>query len=212
MPWRLASSGDAGRYGWPSIAIVPASARSAPASTFISVLLPAPFSPMSAWTCPAWSSKLTPSSATVGAEALLEAVDAEERHHGVTECTMHRMAKRHNAQEAHRDARAHRQAAHVRDHAPSVRLSRWGGQTRRQPSDRWGWRLPVPASAFRCAFCTVHCALGPLMLVNVCRSPPPAPDSTARRAPRLRPPSCRPASGTRAASARTRRRTACRSR
>jgi hypothetical protein len=45
--------------------IVPASGGSAPASTFMSVLLPAPFSPMRAWTCPAWSSKVTPSSAMV---------------------------------------------------------------------------------------------------------------------------------------------------
>ena len=43
----------AARYGAPSSSSVPASGRSAPASTFISVLLPAPFSPSSACTSPA---------------------------------------------------------------------------------------------------------------------------------------------------------------
>src|SRR6478672_2479935 len=45
--------------------IVPASGRMAPLSTFMSVLLPAPFSPTSAWTSPARTLKSTPSSAVV---------------------------------------------------------------------------------------------------------------------------------------------------
>ena len=44
---------------------------SAPASTFIKVLLPAPFSPMSACTWPGSAEKLTPPSATVGPNAFL---------------------------------------------------------------------------------------------------------------------------------------------
>src|ERR1041385_5405095 len=66
IPLSRASSGFDGTYGLPSIVIEPSSGRSEPAITFISVLLPAPFSPMSACTSPSRSSRSTPSSATVG--------------------------------------------------------------------------------------------------------------------------------------------------
>src|SRR5262245_30975935 len=52
MPARSASAGRAGANGAPSSSIVPASGACAPASTFIKVLLPAPFSPTSAWISP----------------------------------------------------------------------------------------------------------------------------------------------------------------
>ena len=51
------------RTSTPSIAMLPASARYAPASTFIKVDLPAPFSPTSACTSPRLTSNETPSSA-----------------------------------------------------------------------------------------------------------------------------------------------------
>ena len=69
-PRWLASCGEAGRYGWPCSTIVPSSGCSAPARMFMSVLLPAPFSPMSAWTSPEFREKPTPSSATVGPKRL----------------------------------------------------------------------------------------------------------------------------------------------
>src|SRR2546430_11486632 len=51
--------------------MVPALGLIRPASTFISVLLPAPFSPISAWTSPFCKRRFTPSSATVGPKRLL---------------------------------------------------------------------------------------------------------------------------------------------
>src|SRR5436309_82444 len=48
----------------------PASGRTAPLSTFISVDLPAPFSPTRAWTSPRRSTRLTPRSACVGPKCL----------------------------------------------------------------------------------------------------------------------------------------------
>src|SRR5262245_30911606 len=63
MPARSASAGPAGANGAPSSSIVPASGACAPASTFIKVLLPAPFSPTSAWISPRPTSRSTPSSA-----------------------------------------------------------------------------------------------------------------------------------------------------
>src|SRR5580765_4716195 len=69
-PRWLASCGEAGWYGSPCSTIVPSSGCSAPARMFMRVLLPAPFSPMSAWTSPAFSEKPTPSSATVGPKRL----------------------------------------------------------------------------------------------------------------------------------------------
>jgi hypothetical protein len=65
MPRRRASCGESGVYGAPPISIVPASGRTTPASTFISVLFPAPFSPSSAWTSPYRTSRSTPPSASV---------------------------------------------------------------------------------------------------------------------------------------------------
>src|SRR5215831_1395318 len=64
-PARRASTGRGGRYGEPSSKSSPESGKVAPARTFISVLLPAPFSPMSACTCPGSAEKLTPPRATV---------------------------------------------------------------------------------------------------------------------------------------------------
>src|SRR5262245_9196213 len=75
-PRRRASSGPRGAYGRPSSAIAPASGRTAPLSTFISVDLPAPFSPTRAWTSPGKSSRSTPRSACVGPKRLSMAVMA----------------------------------------------------------------------------------------------------------------------------------------
>src|SRR5581483_5855675 len=63
IPARRASIGERIRAGAPPIWMTPASGRCAPASTLMSVLLPAPFSPSSASTSPAWSSRFTPASA-----------------------------------------------------------------------------------------------------------------------------------------------------
>src|SRR5262245_40145596 len=54
----------------PRTRISPASARCTPASTWISVDLPAPFSPSSAWISPARTSKSTPSRAWLAPKAL----------------------------------------------------------------------------------------------------------------------------------------------
>src|SRR5262245_1742229 len=56
--------GSRGAYVRPPSSMVPASGTYAPESTFISVLLPAPFSPMSACTSPGLTSRSTPPSAT----------------------------------------------------------------------------------------------------------------------------------------------------
>src|SRR5437867_10089835 len=66
-----ASSGLAGAYARTSTSIMPASGLIRPASTFIKVLLPAPFSPISACTSPFCKRRFTPSSATVGQKRLL---------------------------------------------------------------------------------------------------------------------------------------------
>src|SRR5213080_1883416 len=71
IPLSRASSGLAGAYARPSTSIVPASGLISPASTFINVLLPAPFSPISACTSPFCKRRFTPSSATVGPKRLL---------------------------------------------------------------------------------------------------------------------------------------------
>src|SRR5689334_5556891 len=55
----MASRGERKMTGLPWTRISPSSGRYSPASTFISVLLPAPFSPSSAWTSPGRRSKLT---------------------------------------------------------------------------------------------------------------------------------------------------------
>src|SRR6266571_6562805 len=62
-PRRCASPGSRMAVSLPSRRMLPASGRCAPASTLMSVLLPAPFSPSRARTSPARSSKSTPRSA-----------------------------------------------------------------------------------------------------------------------------------------------------
>src|ERR1700730_7819878 len=56
---------------WPSISIVPESGGCTPKRIFIKVDLPAPFSPIRAWTSPALRSKSTPFSAWTPANALM---------------------------------------------------------------------------------------------------------------------------------------------
>ena len=56
-PRAMASAGDARRVGRPSISISPASGCRWPNAMFISVDLPAPFSPRTTWTSPARTSK-----------------------------------------------------------------------------------------------------------------------------------------------------------
>src|SRR6185295_3585298 len=65
MPQRRACSGSSGMNGWTSSSREPESARYAPLRIFINVLLPAPFSPMSAWTSPGATAKETPFNARV---------------------------------------------------------------------------------------------------------------------------------------------------
>jgi hypothetical protein len=52
MPSASAALREAGWYGWPSSSMVPVVAGSSPQMIFDSVLLPAPFSPVSASTSP----------------------------------------------------------------------------------------------------------------------------------------------------------------
>src|SRR5918992_1647916 len=61
-PAACAACGCANETSSPSIRIVPRSGWCTPASTFISVDLPAPFSPTTAWISPASQSRLTPCS------------------------------------------------------------------------------------------------------------------------------------------------------
>ena len=68
--------------GAPSISIVPASGSTSPASTFTSVLLPAPFSPSSAMTSPGRSSKSTSVERLHDAVALRQAADGQSRRCG----------------------------------------------------------------------------------------------------------------------------------
>src|SRR5918999_2895736 len=71
MPWALDASGEPNDTSRTSSAIVPASGVTEPAMTFISVDLPAPFSPSRAWTSPASTSKSTPVRACTPGYALL---------------------------------------------------------------------------------------------------------------------------------------------
>src|SRR5437660_10713894 len=71
IPLSRASSGLAGAYGRPSTSIGQASDLITPAGTFINVLLPAPFSPISACSSPFCKRRFTPSSATVAPKRLL---------------------------------------------------------------------------------------------------------------------------------------------
>src|SRR5437764_8669592 len=70
MPRRCASRGLSIWTARPSISISPASRDKAPLRIFMSVDLPAPFSPRSTWTSPGWTSRSTPSSATRPGNAL----------------------------------------------------------------------------------------------------------------------------------------------
>src|SRR6478736_7608387 len=70
MPASCASSGVAGAIARPSSMIRPASGDSTPVSSLISVDLPAPFWPISAWISPARSTSPAPSSATVAPKRL----------------------------------------------------------------------------------------------------------------------------------------------
>ena len=65
------SPGSAKRTGWPSMRISPESACSNPNSMFISVVLPAPFSPRRQWTSPSSRVRSTPSFATSGPNDLV---------------------------------------------------------------------------------------------------------------------------------------------
>src|SRR4051812_477994 len=71
MPSRSASAGWRSITGVSPTSRVPASDRSSPKQMFISVVLPAPFSPTSAWISPAFTSKSTPSFATSAPNRLL---------------------------------------------------------------------------------------------------------------------------------------------
>ena len=70
MPAARAARGESSLSGWPSARMSPASAGRKPYTIFISVLLPAPFSPSSASTCPAGMSRSTPSTASTGPKRL----------------------------------------------------------------------------------------------------------------------------------------------
>ncbi len=63
IPAALAACGPDSTRGTPSIASVPLSGCTTPAMILISVLLPAPFSPSTAWIDPARVARSTPSSA-----------------------------------------------------------------------------------------------------------------------------------------------------
>src|ERR1700727_944686 len=71
MPILWASSGWFSITSWPSIVIFPLSARSDPAQMRAKVLLPAPFSPIKAWTSPAANSKRAALKAAMPPKCLL---------------------------------------------------------------------------------------------------------------------------------------------
>ena len=75
MPRLWAMAGEVIRTSLPSRNICPESGRRMPSMIFISVDLPAPFSPASAWISPRRSSKLTFRSAWIGSERLAQAGD-----------------------------------------------------------------------------------------------------------------------------------------
>ena len=80
MPARSASRTVARRTGVPSIRISPSSAGWTPERIFISVDLPAPFSPMRAWTSPARRSNDDAVERGDAGEALADGDGAEQRH------------------------------------------------------------------------------------------------------------------------------------
>ena len=79
MPSRFASRTPESTTGLPSSWISPSSGRYAPPRIFISVLLPAPFSPMSASTSPAESVSETSSKRDHAGEALGDARHSKQR-------------------------------------------------------------------------------------------------------------------------------------
>src|SRR6185436_15317728 len=71
IPRAMASLGSAICTGCPSSRISPSSGRDSPKRMFISVVLPAPFSPRSAWISPALTSRLIPLLATTPGKRLV---------------------------------------------------------------------------------------------------------------------------------------------
>jgi hypothetical protein len=71
MPAAMASAGDRATSGRSSSRISPASGRCSPKRMFMSVVLPAPFSPSSAWTSPLFTVRSTPSTATTPGHPLV---------------------------------------------------------------------------------------------------------------------------------------------
>src|SRR2546425_10970848 len=82
MPSDRDSAGSIRVTAWPAIASVPASGVSAPVMTLISVDLPAPFSPTSAWTSPAASVKVTRVSARTPANDFVMESASRRRDNG----------------------------------------------------------------------------------------------------------------------------------
>ena len=93
----------------------------------ISVDLPAPLSPSSASTSPAWTSRSTPSSASDRAEALRRTPHREDRRVGSRSCV-----PRTRAAHAERGSRAHREGRPPRRRARSRGRSRSAGRRRRR--------------------------------------------------------------------------------
>ena len=69
-PWRMASAGERKDTALPSRSISPLSAGWKPDSIFMSVLLPAPFSPRTPWMVPAGTERVIPSLALTGPKCL----------------------------------------------------------------------------------------------------------------------------------------------
>ena len=79
MPSRRASRGASAATAWPSTRISPLSGVSAPDSRLMSVLLPAPFSPSSAWMRPETRSIETSRSTGIAEECLRNVPRSEDR-------------------------------------------------------------------------------------------------------------------------------------
>ncbi len=80
IPARRASRGLSNRTAWPCTWISPASGRSMPASSLLSVLLPAPFSPHSAWHEPARDREADVLQRAHAGEALADPAQLDGRH------------------------------------------------------------------------------------------------------------------------------------
>ena len=84
-PSRAASVGSWITTGRPSIRISPASGVTSPSSTFMSVVLPAPFWPSTPWISPRHRREVDVVARRDGAEPLRDRSDLDRRvHHGVT--------------------------------------------------------------------------------------------------------------------------------